>query len=1302
MSNSNFKYISFITKDSFNNINFPKTPFIKNHFITNDKVTNKNHRSHSSLKNKDKRSNSNSNKKYKINSNLISKKNNIKKDKANKNNVPNNININNICKKVFMNNNNISINLNNLNNDIKSNNFYNKKIKQIIDNESNSNSKSKSNSRSITKNNSKRNTDSIKANSLLIKTYSSSLAQNNIVTIKKKNNYSNEKVENKNLSDKNNFIYNTNQKKPSLLFGNLSNKNNEKKNKNRGKPMSLLEKNSKKNNKKNEKSDKNDTITNYKVLLINNTNINYRNFFSDLMSNNDFLQSHKNETTPISMKQHKPKIKNKTSMSNTDKEIKKSQSQFHLNCNISKDLNKKEFNKKTNCNKIINKKEKNCKGSFKKLGEHKNMIRNMATNFNLNINSFNNINKNLILYPSNKKSPLINLKYSDGKSKPHLPYKEKNYYQNINDYQKNNIYKECNKEPLFNEIQNLWNSIGGVTQEYQEMFINYMKKYENKKVIFTNEIAELTLILNNLDILNKDIQLRNEIIAKIKNIKNNNIINNIEKIKNLLISLREKSIEIINDYILFLKDISYDVLINKFDINKIKNFDKNYINIMKNDCDFLLEDSHLNKIFHFGKNDPFLITLSSSKMKNIKEKNKYLSLPINNDIFQNINKCQYFLLKEKICEHIAPFNIINNFANNNHNINTIKNNLINSLNTSNNYNKNNINYSNEDKPLFINDSADEENKDKTINGKQNVLNDINNNISMENTSKIKDCNISPSESKNKNNINLIVDDNLKIYPYISKKDQDLSSLYKTYLSSVDDNIKQSFNINNDIFHYSNIGIYPKILLFKDINNNIQGICTISYNQNISTTLNLNKKILTITSISCSKKYKISKILLSLIEFCEKKGIDFESMEINLYYMKKEGKFILDKSLEKEIKTKANFKWVRLDNDGEKRKIKYHFLPGKPKTENYNNTSLNDNNYNKYTIFLENYALLQFCNYDLDNNISISEYSKLFFIINILKKYFLLNNNNDKEIEIILANLKGIKLKKVIRILSEYCNVLETNMNDFSNDYCNSFHNEKLLNSLLEEIQKNKDKNNPDISLSFSLFNICTNFSNITKVEIDDYEYNIISMSDCLVEAFSINNYKNIEDNFDTNAHIIYDNNNKVHKNDIENDLIYFIKSELDNISFIFYEIRDDININDRENEVYIKLLFSKILNKILIKDKKEPIKSYKKIGIPSFIYKKRNTEKESMNEKGNDKLKLIEHEILDYSESLYFCVDNLPYNDIKFSFPIIENLKSSKDFKMIKNNFIVAVINSDLVLDYHLPSMNIFYISKDIWIKVKK
>ena len=1278
MSNSKNKYISFIAKDSINKINFPKTPFIKNHIITNDKTTNINLRSHSSLKNKDKRGNSNSKKKSKINSNLISKKNSINKDRVNKNISPNNIDINNICKKIFTNNNTNSINFNYLNDKITSNNFYNNKIKQIIGNESNS--KSKSNSRSITKNNSKRNTDSIKANSLLIKTYSQSLAQNNSVTNKKKINHSNAKIENINLSDKNNFIYFTNKKKPSILYGNLSDKNNEKKTKSRGKPMSLLEKKPKNQNKKNEKSGKNDVITNYKVLLINNTNINYRNIFSDLIFSNDFLQSHKNETTPISLIQNKSKIKNKTALASTDKKLKKSQSQFHLNCNISKELTNRECNKKANnkikdkSNKKVNKRERKNKGSSKKLSEHKKMIRNKTTNFNLNINNFNNINKNLIIFPSNKKTPLINIKYSDEKNKALLSYKGKNYYQNINDHQKNNDYEENKKDPLFNEIQNLWNSIGGVTEGYQEMFIYYMKKYEDKNIIYTNEIAELTLIINNLNRLNKDIQLRNEIIAKIKNIKNNNIINNIKEIKNLLISLREKTLEIVNDYILFLKDISYDVLINKFDINKIKNFDKNYIYNMKNDLDFLLENLHLNKILHFRKNDPFLISLSSSKLNNKKD-NKYLALPINNDIFQNINKCQYFLLKEKICENIAPINIINFTDKNN----------------------NNINISNDEKPLFINDSIGGDNKDIKINENQNDLSQINNNKSMGISSKIMNKNES-----DKNNTNLFSDDNLTIYPYISNKDKDLPSLYNTYLSSVDDNIKQSFNINNDIFHYSKIGIYPKLLLFKDINNSIQGICTISYNQNISTTLTLNKKILTITSISCSKKYKISKLLLSLVEFCQKKGIDYESMEINLYYMKKDGKFILDKTLEKEIKNEANFKWVRLDNDGEKRKIKYHFLPGKPQMENNNNNSLSDRTYNKYAIFLDNYVLFKFSNYDLDDDISTSEYSNLFFIINIFKKYYLLNNNNDKEIENILAKFKGIKIKKIIRILSDYCNVLETNMNDFSNEYCKSFHNEKLLNSLLEKIQKDKDKNSPDISLSFNLFNICTNFSNITKIEVDGYEYNIISMNDYIVEAFNINNNISIDDSFDINRDKIYDNNNKNHKNEMENDLIYFTKSELDNISFIFYEIKNDLNINVKENENNIKLLFKKVLNKILTKDNEEPVKSYKKICIPSFKYKKRNSEKENKDDKRNDKLKLIEHEILDYSESLYFCVENLMSNDIKFSFPLAENINCTNDLKVIKNNFIVAVINSDLVLDYNLPSMSIFYINKDNWIKVKK
>ena len=47
-----------------------------------------------------------------------------------------------------------------------------------------------------------------------------------------------------------------------------------------------------------------------------------------------------------------------------------------------------------------------------------------------------------------------------------------------------------------------------------------------------------------------------------------------------------------------------------------------------------------------------------------------------------------------------------------------------------------------------------------------------------------------------------------------------------------------------------------------------------------------------------------------------------------------------------------------------------------------------------------------------------------------------------------------------------------------------------------------------------------------------------------------------------------------------------------------------------------------------------------------------------------------------------------------------KNGDENSDIKIIKNNFVLAVLNPDLVLDYHLPSMNIFYIDKSIWKKV--
>ena len=269
------------------------------------------------------------------------------------------------------------------------------------------------------------------------------------------------------------------------------------------------------------------------------------------------------------------------------------------------------------------------------------------------------------------------------------------------------------------------------------------------------------------------------------------------------------------------------------------------------------------------------------------------------------------------------------------------------------------------------------------------------------------------------------------------------------------------------------------------------------------------------------------------------------------------------------------------------------------------------------------------------------------------------------------NLKGLKLKKIVRMLSDFSNAIQTNMINFKDDYCmNDYYNMEYLNTFINILNKAQLAQNDIICLNYC--NVITNFSNVIKTEIDNYEYNIISMDNYIVEAFNINE-----------------------GNNGSNDLLYFTKSELENISFIFYEFNEEnISIND----ISIKNIFNKILKKILVKDSEEPIKSYKKIALPSFKFNRKS------NEVNNDynNFYIIKNEVLDEEENLEFCQENNVNKDMKFSFGIDlnKNGDENSDIKIIKNNFVLAVLNPDLVLDYHLPSMNIFYIDKSIWKKV--
>ena len=1330
--NKNTKFINisndYTSKDIFN---------IQNNYYKEDKNITHNPKMKNDIINKKIKGNSNSKNKYKVtyknsilNNNNISENRDFFQNLGNKNVLIINNKINNSNGNIkqinYYNNKN-----NNNNNIITSNNFYSKKINEILNesnNNINTNNKSSNNTNSNTESNNYNNNKNSKNKShSIIHNNSHNNTHNNVNNKNPMNNNTIKSIKKSSSKKKNMKIIYAN-KRPSLPIG--------KKNKNKIKNYTIHNRNK---SKKNDEKDNSSKSKLSKISMIKNRNkisnnggLLNSNYYSYTNENN--LNSHKNNLVPMNLKYNissNKKNKNKKPF----QEIKKSQSQSHFKNRLNKDLNTSNYKSQTNNNfsksknKNRSKNDKNYKGIIM---DKKNMLKN-----NLIKSSHNS---------TSKKNPIVCINYKNkyiNNSNPKNGHNKINTNSNYNHFI-NNLPEEYNKSQLFLEIKNLWNKLR-VSYSYQEMFVTLTNQLDDKKPIFTHEINSLTLILNNLNKLNTDIKTRNSIIDKLKQISNSNY----DEIVKLLISLRMVTIDVVNDYALFIKEISYDVLRNKFNLENIKNFDKNYINILRNDTKFLFSHNYLNKILHFcDKSDPFLI-YPSSNQANSKD-NKYISLPLDEETSQKIKECQYLLLTEEICNYSMcnnktrvnyllfseEDNIINNLINENNN-HIIKNgnysnNVTNSystnqnngdisplttpnnkspnakinMNTINNSNKyiNNVNNFN----TYENNKTEEINKkseDDNISNNEKIINKISSN---NNNVEINENNISKNESNKNNSIINNSDDlisspikgnikinedndidipnennekeDIKIIPYIPLKDESLSSLYSSYLTSVSENVKQSFNINDDIFYYSNIGIYPKIILFKDNkNSNIIGICTISFNQTINSTISLNKKILTVTSISCTEEYQISNILLKLIEYCKNEEMVYDSIEVNLYYIKKEdGKFFLDESLENEIKSKAKFKWVRLENDGEKRKIKYHYIPNNILTDKetsiFNNLNMNnlDMNCNKCAIYLNNYVLIKFYEESGVNDITMVEYSKLFFVINSLKKYFLLNDINtniEQNIQNILVNLKGLKLKKIVRILSEFNNVLLTNVSNFRDDYLNNDNdNIDLLNNFLKILSNETDEKN--ICLNFN--NICTNFSNIIKIELDGYEYNIISMNDFIIEVFSISA-------------------------DNDKEVIYFTKSEIENISFIFYEQNDENENSNDEN--YIKLLFNKVLKKILLKDSEEPIKSYKKLCIPSFSYKKKINEENG----GDDKLNIIKCDILDCNESFDFCIENIRNYNTKFSFPFdIKNIVESNEIKIIKNNFVVAILNPDLVLDYHLPSMNIYYINRENWIKVQK
>ena len=935
-------------------------------------------------------------------------------------------------------------------------------------------------------------------------------------------------------------------------------------------------------------------------------------------------------------------------------------------------------------------------------------------------------------------------------------------YSNIKSANKNEII--INNNQIINEIKILWKKLGGINEQYKNKFIDKLNYLNNDDKIhfFFQEKNEIMNLLDILDKLNKTINQRKNIHMQLKNINNNNNFQKIQDIINLLITLRQTSIDIIKYFIQFKKEISYDIVNSKYKLENIINFPSSYLIHIENDTSYLSSNEYLSSLFKFSKySDPFL--LSPSKENKDKNKNYYI-LPINDNILEEIQKANLFLIKEKMYREIKKKQHINKSTNNFHNnailirnMNNIGNNnkyifcrnifdkliicpKIESLDIINNeikifnkekikccsnisnlniiYNKKKINkgiipcsniFNYEYKNINFKKTFNDINITNTLNFEilkvakkeysisNEILNfsipktnhsnvfktiSISNNINIleikpnqknNNTNTLKENKpIPPNQTTIKNipnNNNMILNNpNQIVCPYNDKFYPPIDTLYKAYIATVSNDIKISFKINQDIKHYLSIGVSPKIILFKENNTFLYGMATLSYDSS-----QINKKSLMITSISCSQNYSIINTLLQLVEYCNK-NLEYDELVLYLYFYQdenKKGEYLLNEEYKNMIKTKTLFKWTALENSGNERKIKYHYKKNFDKNyiENKNSVKI----LNSY-IHIKFYRYIKYKTGKCLLNMTPKDYTYLFNIFELIYKYNINVNDPKDELNSIFAKLQGLKKKRLLKLIIEFNYPICSTVKPFFEELGKS--EDKLYSDILFKrflgILKNIPKDSVYNSLGFFCCDISTNFSSIIKRKMNGYEYNIISINEFNIETFRLNNEINNED---------------------YNKFIYFFKSQNKSISFLIYELdlNEEKNINDIN---YKKNMFYKILKRILTKDNDEPVKIYKKIGIPSFKYYIGVEKENDINVN-----KIAEYDILDGNDWFNFCIENNNEDNL-FSFTEQKiNNEDINDIKIINNSFIIAIINPELTVDYQIPALNIYYINKNCWNK---
>lgn len=869
--------------------------------------------------------------------------------------------------------------------------------------------------------------------------------------------------------------------------------------------------------------------------------------------------------------------------------------------------------------------------------------------------------------------------------------------------------KLCVKENYINTFNSQKNSLGNSEEklDFITTEIENLKKLEEILLKLFNEIEvrekNINMIKNFCDTLNKK-----EDITENKNVMNEFI--------NLIINYRESSIKVIEYYLLYKEKIIRGNIKGKFDdysimkkYNIIKN-DLNYLIKMKSDMSFLCNTKIGNfisnkDIFTSFKGDAFLTCL-------------YNLIPVSTDYKQKIKYCQYYIIQETLIEKMKKN--LNNSSDIKESKNKVKTTHINidtSIQSNIAHNNRTLNKNESDLPKKYNKNMMNKFKHNNFEENKNDVESINNKEIIEKTAnKLQNSYDGSLRSNNKQNdltatsrasitINnneneniAIIDNNIDNYTisYYTETLSKFNTLYAEYYKKIPTEQKKIFNILEDPMRYINHNYYPKIIIYKDNNSNeIKGICIYSV---IFSYYEDKPNQIIIEHLSSYNKDEMDNILNKMFEFLKNNNILNKSntnnnsaveIYIDLYFYLENDKFMIDTYIRDFIKNELKFRWVKLENISKGirfQKMKHSFnnnssVNNAIEEKIGNNESNSSEDKNLYFNFaIKNKSVMKFMKKDdadkltNNNNSNPNDNKNInpFNIIYLIKQLFTIKDKNVSQH--IFNNIDHYFIENDKMELKEILNKI----NDKAQKEI--FENNSLITSDFKELidVDFEGKNNSEIKFDIKAkMDILPLFDNCISIKYKDYYYNRIESKNIKIFIEKKTNQKFY---FITPAN--NENINLLISTSLSQQFIdkYIMTQDNSNISLKFKDIYNNMDIieTDESSDKYLYIPSFKVNSKI----------------------KKFYNKGEDENEENKDKF--IINNYNEYCKIQFISEDliekNNGNNEMNFYYDKIEEDYVNKKECFIDNNFIIFVLNFDVIDNIAAIPLISLYITKNNFI----